>query len=132
MAATLTIVPAGTLTPDEIRQAITESVGGGFADVDDTGAMLRVVLDSDMARARIGWDPTFTPRDDHPGTLWADLRPSEFEELGDAMHDVLHDVELEATQMLIERATAVCVAFAEAHPDVPRGHWPIRKVSDAE
>jgi hypothetical protein len=117
------------LTEDEIRQAIAESVGGGYVDVDNTTVMLKVVTDSDMARVRVLWSDDFTPQDTHPGTLWADMRPEEFEELSDTMYDIQHAVEREATQMLIERATAAAVAFAAKHPDVPRGHWPLRKAA---
>ena len=61
----------------------------------------------------------------HPGTLWADLRPDEAEDLDAAMVAVLDEVEREATAMLIERATVAATVFAELHPEIPRGHWPL-------
>ncbi len=114
-------------TEEEIREALTECIAGGFRDLDNTGDMLEVITDSDMARTRTLWSREFFPPVAHRGTLWADLRPDEAEDLQDAMSEVLRQVEVEATAMLLERATAAAVAFAVAHPDVPRGHWPIEQ-----
>jgi hypothetical protein len=131
----MTTATATAVTPPteaEIRQALTESIDNGYVDMDDAGLMLRVVLDSDAARVRMPWNPDFQPDDDHPGTLWADLRPEEYKELSEAMYAVLHQVEREATAMLIERAIGAAVAFAAAHPDIPRGHWPLNRMADPE
>jgi hypothetical protein len=113
-------------TEAEVREALTRSIGRGYVDMDDTNLMLRVVIDSDVARTRFLWDEDYTNRDDdHPGTLWADLSPDETRELREAMSDVLHEVEREATAMLLERAVAAALAFQERHPDIPRGHYPL-------
>ena len=112
-------------TEDEIRTALAECIGGGFVDMDYNVDMLEVITDSDAARTRVLWDREFHPPATHRGTLWADLRPTEADELATAMQEVLHEVEVEATAMLLERATSAAVAFAAAHPDIPRGHWPI-------
>lgn len=113
-------------TEAEIRESILEGLGDGSMSADDFAGLIdafRPILDSDMARVRAGWDPDFHPYEDHPGTLWADLTRDEVDELQGAMHYVLHRVTREATQALVEGCIAAAVAFAEAHPDVPRGRW---------
>ncbi|TAL06731.1 MAG: hypothetical protein EPO00_10585 [Chloroflexota bacterium] len=82
-----------TWTEAEIREALTEFMPGINFDVPIEFVEACAPLgDSDMARVRVGWDSSFTPRErrgePHPGTLWADLRPTEVGELQRAMDDV--------------------------------------------
>jgi len=113
-----------TWTEAEIREAIEELMPGIDFDVpDEFRDALAPIGDSDMARARIGWDPDYTPRDGHPGTLWADLRPSEADELQAALHDVYRAAGHYYVETVREGAIRAALAFAEAHPDVPLGHW---------
>ncbi len=111
-------------TETEIREALTQSIGGGYADEDIQLDWLRPLIDSDRALVRAVWTDDFSPSADHPGTLWADMRPSEYAELEQAIHDVRTIVERAATQELVNGLVEVAVAFAKAHPDIPRGHWP--------
>lgn len=117
-------------TEDEVRQALVESIGNGFVDIDNDHELLRVVSDSDMARTRMLWDPDYFGGDGHRGTLWADLTPEETEELQRTMHDVLVAVERRANAELLRRATNAALEFGRRHPDIPRGHWPIKQVDE--
>lgn len=114
-----------TPTEAQIREAIGSPDHLVDADMTrDLRATIAPLLDSDQALVRAGWMEDFYPDVDHPGTLWADLRPSETEELHDAIHGAIRAVERIAADMLVERLVAVGLAFAAAHPDIPRGHWP--------
>lgn len=119
-------------TEAEIRDSIDQGLRldgvEGFS-TDDFGGLIdsfRAIMDSDLARVRTGWAEDFNPNipGPHPGTLWADMRPSEGLELHSAMQAVLTRVLQEATAKLVDGCVAAALAFGERHPDIPRGHWP--------
>lgn len=113
-------------TEAEIREALGDPDRIARADMDrDVRDAIAPLIDSDQALVRAVWTEDFNPGRDHPGTLWADMRPSEAEELHDAIFAAIREVEREAAVKLIDRVAAVGLAFAEAHPDIPRGHWPM-------
>jgi len=117
-------------TEQEIRQAVEVELGDQTINSDDLLGLvdaLRPIMDSDMARVRAGWDDEFYPKDDHPGTLWADMTHDEVDELHGAIQDVIHRVAREATVAVVDGCVAAAVAFAGAHPDVPRGRWTARR-----
>jgi hypothetical protein len=111
---------------EEIRAALTESIGNGYADMDVVLDWLRPVMDSDMALTRAGWVDDFSPGEDHPGTFWADLTAEETQELQRLLGEARDRVEREATRMLIDETVAAAVAFGKAHPDIPRGRYPLK------
>lgn len=137
-------VARDALTEAEIREAIEaeipaqtpERVGYWIDLPDEMYQALRLITDSDEARTparwqkRPGWDNEFTPHDDHPGTLWADLRPSEAEELLDATEAMQHRALAAYVNACREGAIEVAIAFAKAHPDALRGAWPLLPVRE--
>lgn len=82
------------------------------------------IEDSDMARVRVVWDEDYTPDPSHPGTLWADLRPSEADELREAVDAVVKEARRQFVESVQDGLVAVALDFDAKHPDVPRGHWP--------
>jgi hypothetical protein len=52
--------------------------------------------------------------------LFTDLRPSEEQELQNAVHDALDPVRARFTAELIEAGAAAALTFAAEHPDAPR------------
>lgn len=120
-------------THAEIHESILRELGDDTICPDDFAGLVdafRAILDSDMARTREpdGWCEEFTNRPvDHPGTIWADLTRDETAELHDAMHAVLHRVIQDATRELVAGCVVAAGAFAEAHPDIPRGRWRSRE-----
>lgn len=119
-------------TEAEIRASI-EIEGHSFM-VDDFAGMIdafRAIMDSDLALTRAGWADDYTPADDHPGTLWADMTRDEVAELQDAMHAVLATVVAEATGKLVDGCVAAAVEFSRRHPDIPRGRWQAREAVTA-
>ncbi len=120
-------------TEAEIRQAIEARLdqlfGGNEFSIDDNPAheLLAPLWDSDQALSRAGWAHDFHPADDHPGTLWADMRPSEVGELHQGLSRIIEEEEVAFAERVIDRAVAIGAAFAAAHPDLPRGHWPLPK-----
>ncbi len=119
-------------TEQEIRQAILAELGDHTIDPDDFAGLVdvfRPILDSDMALTRAGWVEDFYPGTEHPGTLWADMTEAEANELHDAMHAVRRRVLVEATTALVKGCIAAAVAFAEAHPEIPRGAWRPRELA---
>lgn len=112
-------------TEAEIREALGDPTDLVGADISDNlRDAIAPLLDSDQALVRAGWVEDFYPPANHPGTLWADLQPSEAKELHDAIFAAIDEIEFEAAKQLVDRLVAVGVAFAAAHPDIPRGHWP--------
>ena len=113
----------------EIRQAIEENLVRMFGDlgfsIDDEPAyeVLRPILDSDVARVRTGWDPDFNPPADHPGTLWADMRRSEIDELKDPIYAMIQSAEKAYIAGIVDQVVAYVAKYAAEHPDVPRGTW---------
>ena len=111
----------------EIRHALEESVrrvfGGHEASIDNNPAwdVLNLILDSDHARARGGWDDDFHPVGEHIGTLWADLRRSEADELRAGIEQIVERAEQAYITTVVEQAVEFATRFAEAHPDIPRG-----------
>jgi hypothetical protein len=122
---TATATVQGPPTEAEIREALKD-VAQAFEDIDlwdDLVESTRAVTDSDMARARIGWAEDWSPPAGHPGTLWADMRPSEQGELED-LEDVFREEMIEAGKRAAERYIQAVIRFAADHPDIPRGRWP--------
>jgi hypothetical protein len=112
----------------EIRQALTERWGSaGIQLAEEVYNALDPIMDSDMALTRAGWSNEFHPDDDHPGTLWADMTPAEVKELQGAVREAIERAERAVSDQLLEECIAIGVRFAEAHPDVPRGRWPIQR-----
>jgi hypothetical protein len=110
-------------TKAEIREAIATQLDD--VELDDFMGY-QVIVDSDMAvirRGQVEWSREFTPQAPHPGTLWADLRDSEIDELHEVMWEVEKRVLEEATRALIEGGIEAAWRFAQAHPDIPRGAW---------
>lgn len=116
-------------TEDEIRQALEQNLehlfGGNGFSIDDpaTWEVLAPIMDSDQARVGTGWDPSFTPPDDHPGTLWADMRPSEVDELEGPIGEIVAEAEAAFIRAVLDGVVAHAARFAAAHPDIPRGAW---------
>lgn len=130
-------------TEAEIRRAIDGSpllCEDGTAAIDEPEGLwesLRPILDSDAAivptrRSPEGWTDEYMPGADHAGTLWADMRPSEYDELSGAIHEVRATAFAQYLAELREAVVGVALRFAEAHPDVPRGRWPIEHVPAPE
>jgi hypothetical protein len=118
-------------TEAEIREAIAEGFDSLVVDhPDGIWDALAPINDSDQALVRAGWVEGFYPPEDHPGTLWADLRASESEELHAATGEVLAAALRDYLEAAREGAIAAAVRFAEAHPDIPRGAW--RSAGDRE
>jgi hypothetical protein len=113
-------------TEAEIRAAVSHGLPEPFS-IDDVGLYVRPVIDSDHALVRAGWTEDWNPGADHPGTLWADMRASESEALHKAVYHALHAAELAFRDTLVEGVTAAVIAFAEAHPDIPRGTFGVRE-----
>lgn len=117
-------------TEAEIRQALEarleQMFGTARFSIDDNPVreVLQPISDSEDARVRIGWSPEFFPSADHAGTLWADMRPSELEELMAPIRAIIAEAELQLIATIIDRVVEVTSRFAAAHPDIPRGHWP--------
>lgn len=136
---TMTVVTTPP-TEAEIREAITE----GLPPVGQPDEILMhldapewmtdamdPLTDSDQAHIRGGWAEGFWPQEDHPGTLWADLTKAEIDELHAAIENVYRRALAAAVRELIEGGVAVGLAFAAAHPDVPRGRWQSKKAAAA-
>lgn len=83
--------------------------------------MLRPILDSDVALVGGGWRENSSLPTGHPGTIWADLRTSEAQELREAVGEVVEAAERAMVGAIIEGVTEAAGRFAEAHPDIPRG-----------
>lgn len=107
-------------TEAEIRAAIAETLPADHT-IDDIGLWVAVIGDSDLARTRGKWDKDVNMDDDHPGTLWADMTGEEGEELQRLIYDAMHRAQRAFIAELIENVTAATLAFAAAHPDIPRG-----------
>ncbi len=121
-------------TEAEIREAILAELGDKTINPDDFAGLIdafRPIMDSDLALVRAGWVEDFYGTEGHPGTLWADLTPDEGRELHRAMEAVCKRVLVDATRLLVEGCVAAAVAFAEAHPDIPRGTWSAREAVPA-
>lgn len=104
----------------EIRQAIDV----GKLNWDNwTADALCAIADSDMARVRAVWDRDFHPSSSHPGTLWADLRPSEVDDLTSAIETAIAETKRHAAAELAERVVSAALYFGTEHPDAARGHW---------
>lgn len=113
-------------TAAEVREAITRTLHTKTLEGDDFGGLyedFRPILDSDVALTRNRWVESFHATDEHPGTLWADMTTEEAEELSGAMYRVLDRVLHDATILLAEGCIEAAVAFADAHPNIPRGSW---------
>src|SRR5436189_1471904 len=110
-------------TEAEIREVITTGLErtGGVDLAEEVYVALDPFIDSDKALVRAGWMDEFYPREGHPGTIWADMRASEVEELQEAMHQAIKLAEQAAIKTLVEEVVRAGVRFAEAHPDIPRG-----------
>jgi len=123
--------PAATVathppTEAEIRAAITERVRYAMGNIWETlsnSNALDPITDSDMALTRRGWADGFHPQAGHPGTLWADLTAEESEELNSVFSAAVDPAQL--AKVITESVVAAALAFAERHPDIPRGAWPI-------
>ena len=107
-------------TEAEIRAAIATTLPADHT-IDDIGLWVAVIGDSDLARTRGQWDKDAYMDDDHPGTVWADMTAEEGEELHRLIYDAMHKAERAFIAELIENVTAASLAFANAHPDIPRG-----------
>lgn len=120
-------------TEAEIRAAIADRIRHRFGDLNEMlGNALDPIVDSDMARsdrgAVEGWDPEFFPRGTHPGTLWMDLSRAEMHDLstvidgaiGSELYDIL-------AKIVTDRVVSATIAFAETHPDIPRGRYTARE-----
>lgn len=113
-----------TWTEAEVREALSERMPGiDFDRPRGVDAGLAPLDDCDLALVRAGWADEYTPEPGHPGTLFADLRGSEADELKEAIHAVEKAAAHYYIETLREGAIRVALAFAEAHPDVPLGHW---------
>jgi hypothetical protein len=114
-------------TEAEIREAMAEGLWriGGKLTIDDAGVWdaLAVFMDSDEARTDGAWSRGFSPPVDHPGTLWANMRPSETVELKDPLEEIVGRVEDAASEMLTQLVIEHVIAFAAKYPDIPRGAW---------
>jgi hypothetical protein len=120
-------------TEAEIREAIDTSPLLQPDCLDEPEGLyraFRVILDSDMALVRAGWQEDFGPARDHPGTLWADMRASEFRELSSAVEAARSEAFRDYLIAVRERVVAATLAFAEANPDISRGAW--RPAGDRE
>lgn len=112
-------------TAAEIRAIVETCVPTPFS-IDDIGDWFDVIMDSDEALTRAGrdgWNADFYPDADHPGTVWADLTEAEGKELHRLLYAAINEAERAFGRALIEGVTAAAVAFAEAHPDAPRGRY---------
>ena len=121
------------VTEAEIREAVAARIRRNFGNLTEMlDNALDPIVDSDMARGRAVWDPDFHPRKDHPGTLWMDLTGDEADDLSapvdQAINSELFDV---LAQIVTDRVVAAALAFAEAHPDLPRGRWQAREAVPA-
>jgi hypothetical protein len=126
--ATATAAP----TEAEIREAILTELGARTIDPDDFAGLADTfapIMDSDAALTRAGWVDNFYPAADHPGTLWADLTADETAELHGAMAAVRDHVLREATRALVDGCAAAAFAFGQAHPDIPRGRYPLHSAA---
>lgn len=109
-------------TEAEIRAAIDVDE----IDFDEAiygAAAFRAITDSDQALTRRGWAEGFHPVPDHPGTLWADLTDEEDRELREAVEAAADAVIADTRRRLVNGVAAAVLAFAESHPDIPRGRW---------
>lgn len=121
-------------TEAEVREALAGL--DPLMDLDDSfWRAIGPIEDSDMARVRIVWDEDYTPANaypnGHPGTLWADLRPSEFDELQAAVDAAVKDARRQFVESVREALVAVALDFDAKHPDAPRGHWPNAREAEA-
>ncbi|HUQ44619.1 MAG TPA: hypothetical protein VM451_09465 [Candidatus Limnocylindria bacterium] len=112
-------------TEAEIREAIepewpVDTVGDAPEWVYEG---LGPILDSDQALVRAVWVEGYNPMRPHPGTLWADMTKAEADELHAAISVVVDEAAMTFQRSVLEGAVRAAVAFAEKHPDVPRGHW---------
>ena len=92
---------------------------------------LMPIVDSDQALIRAGWVEGFHPQRPHPGTLWADMRQDEADELHGAINTVIDEAAREYQRAVLDGVVAATIRFAERHPDIPRGRWPIEPDDDA-
>jgi hypothetical protein len=120
-------------TEAEIREAILSELGDRAISPDDFAGLsdaFAPIMDSDMALVRAGWCERFLPDPDHPGTFWADLTPDERDELHVAMEAVRDRVLRDATAALVDGCATAAFAFGQAHPDVPRGRYPLHAAGE--
>jgi hypothetical protein len=113
-------------TEQEIRDAIAERIRRAvetFPEAIRDSNAFDPIDDSDMALTRRGWAEGFYPSDDHPGTFWADLTAGEIAELHGATQAALYGVLDGLADRITDAVVAATVAFAEAHPDIPRGTY---------
>ena len=78
------------------------------------------LLDSDMASIRGGWLDGYYPAADHPGTIWAQLSREEVDELYNRVTAAARRIQRQAREAAVQALVEIGLAFAEAHPDVPR------------
>jgi hypothetical protein len=116
-------------TEPEIREAISGPVRRALENLPEIlWQALEAIDDSDMASSRepSGWDPSFFPEngrhggEPHSGTFWADLTQGETDELREAVWGGLPEA---IADVVIERVASRVAAFAEMHPDIPRGRY---------
>ncbi|MCI0583162.1 MAG: hypothetical protein L0227_09785 [Chloroflexi bacterium] len=121
---TTATINQGPPTEAEIRQALEERLAEGMDPPRDIWDIVAPILDSKYVIGK-GWlEEGFTPPVDHPGTLWANLRPTEAAELDGAVNEAVDRALARFGRQVVDDVVAVAVRFAEAHPEAPRGTWP--------
>lgn len=116
-------------TEAEIRAAIADGITRRPREVDEiTDVAFRVsgtIRHSPYALTRRRWAEDFYPDevDELTGTLWADLTEAETAAIEELVDNAARRFQERAAAILLEELVLAGVAFAEAHPDVPRGTW---------
>jgi hypothetical protein len=138
--ATTSAPAANVPTEEEIRTALADLTTQRLDHPMEVFDLVCPIIDSDEAivptrRSPQGWRDSFNPdarrRGPHPGTLWADLRPSEVTELEAAAETVFVEAMKRYVATIREGLVEVALRFAKAHPDIPRGTWRERSLMGA-